>query len=129
MHSIGLDLKELERIEQSMKNPRFCMRILGKEEYSQLQRRGFPVQSVAASFCAKEAFAKAIGTGVRGFRLAEVQLLRETTGKPYLRLAGKAKALAEKLGYAEFSVSVTHSRAYASAVVLAQRGTADGFKL
>lgn len=129
MHSIGLDLTELERIEQSMKNPRFCRRVLGKEEYSQLQRRGFPVESVAASFCAKEAFAKAMGTGVRGFCLAEVQLLREENGKPYLRLSGGAKKLAKKLGYTEFSVSVTHSRAYASAVVLAQRRMANGTEL
>ena len=129
MHSIGLDLTELKRIKQSMESPRFCRRVLGKEEYSQLQKRGFPVQSVAASFCAKEAFAKAMGTGVRGFLLAEVELLREENGRPFLKLSGGAKALAEELGFVEFSVSATHSREYASVVVLAQRRNEHGIEL
>ena len=61
MLSVGVDLVEISRIEKSIKNPRFCKRVLGKTEYLQLMTRGFPVQSVAASFCAKEAFSKLWG--------------------------------------------------------------------
>lgn len=116
---VGIDLVEIDRIEQAMKNPRFCRRVLGSAEYSQLELRGFPIQSVAASFCAKEAFSKALGTGVRGFDLCEVELLRGEDGRPSLQLSGRALNIAQgrKL---EFSVSVTHTRAYASAVVIAQ---------
>lgn len=113
---VGFDLVEIERIRKSMRNPRFCGRILGNTEYSQLAERGFSVQSVAASFCAKEAFSKAVGTGLSGFDLREAQLIRLKSGKPELLLSGDALRLAKGR---EFSVSVTHTTLYASAVVAA----------
>ena len=82
MPSVGLDLVEIGRVQKAMKRSRFCRKILGGEEYRQLEKRGFPPQSVAASFSAKEAFSKAIGTGVRGFSLADVELLRQETESP-----------------------------------------------
>ena len=112
---IGTDLVEIARIENSMKNPLFCTRVLGDTEYAQLARRGFPAQSVAASFCAKEAFSKAIGSGFCGFRLREVELLRAPNGRPELKLSGRAAELAGK-GW--FSVSVTHTASTASATVV-----------
>lgn len=122
MLSVGVDLVEINRIEKSLKNPRFCKRVLGENEYLQLMMRGFPVQSVAASFCAKEAFSKAMGTGVRGFELSEVELLREENGRPYLKLSGSAERMAKERRL-EFAVSVTHTKEYAQAVVVAeQRG-------
>lgn len=119
----GTDLVEIRRIQKSMKNPRFCERILGVEEYSQLQSRGFPAQSVAASFCAKEAFSKAVGTGLGAFDLREAQLLRDASGKPSLYLSGRALNLA---ACARFSVSVTHTAEYASAVVVGELKTSGG---
>ncbi|HIR56963.1 MAG TPA: holo-ACP synthase [Candidatus Gallacutalibacter pullicola] len=120
MLSVGIDLVEIRRIEKSIRNPRFCSRVLGKTEYAQLEMRGFPVQSVAASFCAKEAFSKALGTGIRGFALTEVELLREENGRPRLHLTGNAAKLAAARGLAEFSVSVTHTKEYAAAVVVGE---------
>lgn len=120
MYSVGIDLAEISRIKESMKNPRFCIRVLGEAEFAQLQLRGFPVQSVAASFCAKEAFSKALGTGIRGFALTEVELLRDELGKPSLKLSGSALKIAEELGFQSFAVSVTHTREYASAVVIGE---------
>jgi hydroxyethylthiazole kinase-like uncharacterized protein yjeF len=111
---VGTDLVEIARIKKSMRNPRFCSQILGDTEYEQLARRGFPVQSVAASFCAKEAFSKAVGTGLGGFRLREAEMLR-TPGGPKLLLSGKAAELA---GRTRFSVSVTHTSTTAAATVV-----------
>jgi holo-[acyl-carrier protein] synthase len=116
---VGIDLVEIEKIKNSMKNPRFCRRVLGAVEYSQLEMRGFPIQSVAASFSAKEAFSKALGTGLRGFALGEVELLRGDDGKPSLCLSGRALKIANGRNL-EFSVSVTHTRYYAAAVVVGQ---------
>lgn len=116
---VGIDLVEIKRIRKSMKNPRFCSRILGKTEYSQLEMRGFPVQSVAASFCAKEAFSKAVGTGLSGFAWTEVELLRDENGKPSLKLSGRAQSLVLQ-HQTEFSVSVTHTKEYAAVIVAAQ---------
>ena len=106
MTTVGLDLCEIDRIRQSMQRSHFCKRVLGQREYAQLEQRGFPVQSVAASFSAKEAFGKAMGTGVRGFALREVQLLRAENGAPILYLSGAAAQLAA--GWT-FTVSVTHT--------------------
>lgn len=116
---VGIDLVEIERIKKSIQNPRFCSRVLGSREYSQLALRGFPVQSIAASFSAKEAFSKALGTGFRGFSLNEAELLRDENGCPYLELSGNALQIARERGLV-FSVSVTHTKAYAAAVVIGQ---------
>ncbi len=116
---VGIDLVEIGRIKKSIRNPRFCSRVLGVAEYSQLQMRGFPVQSIAASFSAKEAFAKALGTGIRGFSLDEVELLRNACGKPELKLSGRALKIADSRKL-RFSVSVTHTKSYAAAVVIGE---------
>ena len=71
-------------------------------------------------FLRKRAFAKALGTGVRGFPLAEVELLRGSLGEPSLHLSGAARRIAQERGLT-FSVSVTHTKEYAAAVVIGQR--------
>lgn len=124
MLSVGIDLIELGRIKKSMRNPRFCSRILGDAEYIQLKMRGFPVQSVAASFCAKEAFSKAVGTGMRGLSFREIELLRGEGGRPYLRLSGKALRAAREKRLC-FAVSATHTKEYASVVVIGEECAAD----
>ena len=75
-------------------------------------------ETMAANFAAKEAFAKALGTGVRGFALGEVAVLRDSLGAPYFALSGRAKELAEGRGPA-FSVSLTHTDELAAAFVVA----------
>ena len=121
----GIDLLETDRIRRSLENPRFRGRVFGDAERSQLAARGFPVSSAAASFCAKEAFAKAVGTGLWSFDLRDVQLLRdEVSGKPELSLSGSALRLAAG---AHFAVSVTHTRDYALVVVTAENATGIPF--
>ena len=109
---IGIDHVEISRIARAMKNPRFLARYFGEREIAFFERRGFSPASVAANFCAKEAFSKALGTGVRGFALREVELLREEGGRPYLAFSGRALALVRGSGL-RFEVSVSHDRCYA----------------
>ena len=73
----GIDLVEVERIARSMEAGPFLERFFSPEERALLLERKNAPQSVAANFAAKEAFAKAMGTGVRGFRLDEVSVLRD----------------------------------------------------
>lgn len=115
--SVGVDMVEISRIKKSMQNNRFLKFILGDEEYSQLEKKNFPAQSVAANFCAKEAFSKAVGTGIRGFGIKNVQILRDEIGKPYIFLTDNAME-AIKNKNLDFSVSLTHTRTYACAVVV-----------
>lgn len=116
MFSVGIDLIEVARIKNSMKRNSFLEKILGKLEYEELEKRNFPPQSVAVNFCAKEAFLKAMGKGLGELNLAEIELLRQKSGQPYLNLSGKALKLAENMS---FTVSATHTENYASVVVLA----------
>lgn len=115
----GIDLIEIDRIRKSIQNPRFVSRVFSPKERELLQTPK-AAQTAAANFCAKEAFAKALGTGVRGFALCEVSVLRDALGAPYLQLSGKAKEIADARGLT-FSVSLSHTENYATAVVIAYR--------
>lgn len=116
MIKTGIDLVEISRIQKSMENPRFLTRVFSEEELEYFQQKGaHKIESAAANFAAKEAFSKALGTGVRGFSLREVSVLRDKLGAPFLSLSKKAAQLAQ--GY-EISLSLTHTAHYASAVVI-----------
>lgn len=116
MNKIGFDLVEIKRMEQSIKSEHFCKRVFGEREFEELKKRGFPTQSAAACFAAKEAFGKAMGTGLVGFSLNEVEVLHNENGKPYLSLSGNALKLAENFS---FDISITHTDETAGAVIIA----------
>ena len=120
MVSVGIDMIEIERIEKCMKREGFLNKFFGEEEILQLKSKKFIIQSVAANFCAKEAFSKAIGTGIRRFKLREVEILRNEMGKPYIKLTGNAFDIAASNGY-KFDVSLTHTKQFASAVVVCEK--------
>ncbi len=116
--TVGIDTVEICRImEVIKKHPNFLKKTFGSEEYLQLKERKFKSESVAANFCAKEAFLKAVGVGISGINLRDVQILRNRRGAPCI---GVSKQVLNKLGLCgmSFSVSITHTRKYASAVVL-----------
>lgn len=119
--TVGIDLVEIERIRKSMKNPRFITRVFGNLE-QRLFTGANAYGRAGASFAAKEAFAKAIGTGIRGFSLCEVEVLRNELGAPYLRLSGRARKIAQQREL-QFSVSLTHTKRYAQAIVIAYKNS------
>ena len=125
MIALGCDIEEIGRIERSMKNPRFMTRVFSASELLLFEEKRMHPGTVAGNFCAKEAFAKALGTGIRGFALSEVSVLRDERGAPYLRLEGRALELARERGL-HFSVSISHCRQYATAVVAAYREEEKG---
>ncbi len=117
MVTTGIDLIKIDRIEKSMANPRFLTRVFSDAENALFAERNHRVETIAANYAAKEAFSKALGTGVRGFDLREVSVLRDRLGKPYFQLTGNAKAIADEMGLS-FSVSLTHTEDTAAAVVI-----------
>lgn len=121
MISVGTDLIEIKRIEKSIKRPGFLKRILGDTEYLELKNRDFPAQSVAANFCAKEAFLKSVGKGLFDIDLRNIEVLREKSGKPYFKLTNM-NWLTENI---KFSVSITHTKEYALAFVVAEHNSGD----
>ena len=113
---VGIDTVEIARIEKSLLIPGFRERVYSPAEIEMLDKKGNPVQSYAANFAAKEAFSKALGTGVVGFSLKEVSVLRDDLGAPYISLDGRAKELAKDFS---FTVSLTHINREATAIVIA----------
>jgi len=115
---VGIDSIEIERIKNSIKNPRFLKKYYGKNEIEQLEERNFPPQSVAANFCAKEAFLKVFGKGLGTVELSKIELLRERSGKPYLKLNNID--FLKNYSKINFSVSVTHTKDIVTVVIVAE---------
>ena len=116
--SVGTDIVEISRIRKSCENRRFVERVYSEGESALFSLKKDPYESMAGNWAAKEAFGKCLGTGIRDFELREVSCLRDDLGCPYLELTGKAKKIAEDRGMS-FSVSISHSSEYATAVVAA----------
>jgi holo-[acyl-carrier protein] synthase len=118
---IGTDLIEIARIEQSIARfgQRFLERIFTPSEIEYCQRKKNAAESFAARFAAKEAGAKALGTGIsRGVGWLELEVARQPGQRPTLSLTGRAAQRASALGISHTSLSLTHSRDTALAVVI-----------
>jgi holo-[acyl-carrier protein] synthase len=118
--AVGVDVIEIARIQRALDDfgERFLRRVYTERERDRYRTR---VSELAARFAAKEATSKALGTGIRGIRWREMEVLPNPRGKPVLILHGQAAARAAELGLTDFSVSLTHSRTDAMAFVVAVR--------
>lgn len=115
---IGTDIIEIDRISNAINNtPMFLEKIFTKRELDQLTRSKLRVESVAGNFAAKEAVSKALGTGVRGFGLKDIEILRDELGKPIVEVSDKVKELIKVNNYL-FNVSISHNRICAIAFVV-----------
>ena len=116
----GIDITEISRIEKAMKKEGFIKRFFSENEEKYFAKKNYPPESVAGAFSAKEAFSKALGSGIRGFNLKDVEVMQDCLGKPYLVLSENAKELSEKLGIKNLFLSISHSENYAIASVIAE---------
>lgn len=116
-HHIGTDIIEIERIRRTIERwgDRFLNRVYTPDE---LSLYGHRAHSLAASFASKEAVMKVLGTGNRGVAWREIETLYHPSGKPLIKLNGRAKIVAEKLGIKEIDISMSHSRDYATATAI-----------
>jgi holo-[acyl-carrier protein] synthase len=118
---LGADLIEIARIAQSIDRfgDRFLHRVYTAQEIAYCRRKRNSAESLAARFAAKEAAAKALGTGIsHGIGWLDLEVVRQPSGKPTLHLSGRAAARAQKLGVATISLSLTHSKDIALAFVI-----------
>ncbi|WP_158751137.1 holo-ACP synthase [Acidobacterium sp. S8] len=116
----GIDIVEIDRIAQSI--ARYGERFLGKiftpVEIAYCQRKKNAAESFAARFAAKEAGAKALGTGIQhGVTWKEIEVRRLPGHRPTLHLSGRAMEFAERLGVKHVSLSITHTATLAMASV------------
>ena len=120
---LGTDLIEIERIERSVARfgERFLERVFTPGEIAYCHAKRGSAESFAARFAAKEAGAKALGTGIsRGVSWKEFEVKRKPGQRPELHLSGRAAEIARELGVNRMSLSLTHSREMSMAVVVAE---------
>lgn len=118
---IGVDTIELARIARvySGYRERFLERIFSPEERAYALRYKDPVPRLAARFAAKEACMKALGTGWNhGVRWRDIVVVNDKSGKPELRLHGKARTFFDRLSADRIHLSITHSKEHATAIVI-----------
>ncbi len=120
MLTTGVDIIEIPRIKQVLDRygERFLKRVFTPDEIAYCRGRA---PNLAGRFAAKEATMKALGTGVRGVSWKDIEVVRAESGAPSVKLHGRAEKRAERLQVSEISLSISHSRDYAVAFVVAQR--------
>jgi holo-[acyl-carrier protein] synthase len=113
----GVDLIEIERVQQTLDRHRqaFLKRCFTAQEQRDCNGR---IESLAARFAAKEAVAKALGTGIGPVSFLEIEVRRGAKGQPQLYLSGQAATRAQTLGIQQWSLSLSHSRGLAVAFVV-----------
>lgn len=116
---IGCDLAEVNRIQKALGQAGFAARVFTRREQDYCNSRGVQsTQSYAARFAAKEAFLKAIGTGLRGGRLTEIEVVNDDMGRPQLALHGYFKDFAAGLGAERLHLTLSHTKELAMAQVI-----------
>jgi len=121
----GIDLIEIARIQHAVERfgSRFLDRVYLKPEQEYCLRKRNSGESLAARFAAKEAAAKALGTGMsQGVNWLEIEVVREPSGRPTLRFHGRAAERAQRMGVVHSSLSLTHTASLSVASVVLETG-------
>lgn len=116
---LGTDIVEVDRVKKAIENggEKFSEKVFTPDEIQYCESRNVvKYQSYAARFAAKEAVSKAFGTGIgKNAAFNEIEIIKNSLGKPNVRLTGKAKAFYDSLGASGISISLSHCREYAVA--------------
>ena len=121
IYGIGIDICDISRIEKSLaRHPdAFAGKILHVEEKKIFDQRRFKARFLAKRFAAKEAFSKALGTGItEGVNLHDIEVKNNSAGKPYLVLHGKTKQKFEEIAGVSLHLSISDEKHYAIAQVI-----------
>ena len=121
LFGVGTDIIRVNRLKKSLKKKLFLSRIFNKEEIIKCKRTKKNSNCFAKRFAAKEAFSKALGTGIsKGINFNEIVVLNEKSGKPYIKLINKTKKIVEKKlkkKIYKISLSIADEKDYAVAFV------------
>jgi holo-[acyl-carrier protein] synthase len=116
---IGIDIVHIKRMERWLSNTKLLQRFFHPDEIEfSLSLGKNASQTLAARFAAKEAFGKALGTGLANLKLAEIMVINNNNGKPELKLLGSAQKALEKSGADKVHISLSHEKENALAMVV-----------
>ena len=116
----GIDIVEVSRIKKAIEeSDSFRSKVFTEKEISYCESRKTKYQSYAARFAAKEAFLKALETGwTNGIAWLDIEILNETSGKPFVNLYSAAKSIFDSSNYQNTHVSLSHTEDTAIASVI-----------
>ena len=118
---IGTDIVSVDRIKNSLKNKKFIGRIFNEKEILKCKKNKNSINCYAKRFAAKEAFSKALGTGIsNGINFNEIVVLNKKSGKPYISIIGQTKKILKKKfkrKKSKISLSLSDEKKYAVAFV------------
>lgn len=118
IRGIGTDIVIIHRIKTIInRTPSFVEKAFTEQEKIYFKNRNNNPETIAANFAVKEAFSKALGTGIRGFGLKDIELNHDEFGKPFVKVSAKIK---EKFNLQQciIHVSISHSSENAIAFIV-----------
>jgi len=119
---LGLDVCDIARMEEFLKDGRFLARFFSMEEQEYIENKGRgTAQTMAGIFAAKEALVKALGTGFTGGNLKDICVLHDKFGAPYYDLRGNYAQHAAQRHITNLHLSISHDGGVAAAVAIAER--------
>jgi len=119
---VGIDIVKTERMEQWLSNQKLLERFFHTDEIAlAFSREKAAAQTLSARFAAKEAFGKALGTGLSHIVLKDILVLNKENGKPYIKLCESAKTAFENSGANIAHISLSHERENAIAMIVLER--------
>jgi len=119
IYGIGVDIVHVDRLERWEQVPGLIERFFHPQEIIDAEnRKSSRNVSLAARFAAKEALGKALGTGLKGINLKDIQVVSNHNGKPDIRVHGTADRAVKATGASGIFLSMTHERDNAVAVVI-----------
>ena len=121
---IGIDLVENGRLEKIINKwgIKFLNRVFSSGEIQYCDKHIQSAIHYGARFAAKESFLKALGIGLgMGVKLSDIEVIHDKNGKPFLALHGGAKVQIEKREITKIHLSLTHTKKYATAIVLLEK--------
>ena len=116
---LGIDIVEVSRLEKWLKDNKLLQRFFSEEEIEYvLSKENGAARSLAVRFAAKEAYGKALGTGLKGITLKNILVTNNPNGKPELTLFGDAAIQFKRIHGTHIHLSLTHESNMAIAGVI-----------
>ncbi len=114
---IGTDIIEIQRVKKACGKEAFFTRCFTEKERILIDNN---FSRAAGNFAVKEAVSKVFGTGIRGFQLTDIEVLRDEFGKPYVNLYNNAVSIAKKQNISKIHISISNTKEYAIAYAIGE---------
>jgi len=116
---VGIDILDVERMNKILKKNNHLNQIFSEMELDYYKNKNNYLPTLAGMFCAKEAFLKALGIGIRnGINFLEIEVDHDDTGRPIFKLSDHIKDILKSLKIVEYELSISHTDNFASAICI-----------